>query len=80
MDKAIEKITYRNPKRQNSKPVLFKEWHPLTPVGKSFMLYEFTKEDVAPDGAQPESDRVKNQPEDDICVCYFRPVLLYIRM
>jgi len=76
MDKTIEKIANRNPKRQDSKPMLFEEWHPLPPIRKSFMFYKFAKEDVAPDGAQSKSYWVKNQPEDDICGCYFRPVLL----
>lgn len=58
--------------------MLFKEWQPLIPVGESFVLDEFAKEDVAPDGAQSESDRIKNQPEDDVFCRYFGPVFLLL--
>jgi hypothetical protein len=76
MDQAIEKITYRNPKRQDSKPMLFEKRNPFIAVGKPLMFDEFAKEDVTPDGAQSERDRIKNQPEDDVFCRYFGPVFL----
>lgn len=77
MGKTIEKIPNRNPKRQNCKPVLFEKWQPLIPMREPFVFNKFTKEDVAPNGAQSESDRIKNQPEDNVFCCYFGPFFLY---
>jgi len=58
--------------------VLFEKRNPFVLVGKSLMFDEFAKEDIAPDGAQSESNRIKNQPEDDVFCRYFGPVFLYL--
>jgi len=60
MNETVEKITYRDTKCQNSKPMLFEKGNPLIPVGETFMFDKFAKEDVAPNGAQPEGDRIKD--------------------
>ena len=60
MNETVEKITYRDTKCQNSKPVLFEKGNPLIPVGETFMFDKFAKEDVTTNGAQSKSDRVKN--------------------
>ena len=60
MYETIEKIANRNPKRQNSKPVLFEKRKPLVPVGETFVFDEFAKEDVAPNRAQSEGNRIKD--------------------
>ena len=68
---AIEKIPDRNAQRQDSEPVLPEQRQPFIPVGQAFVLHKFPEEDIAPDGAQPEGDRIKNQPEYDVFCCYF---------
>jgi len=73
---AIEKISDRDAQRQDSKPVCFEQWQPFVTVGEALVLDKFSKEDVAPDRAQPEGDRIKNQPEDDVFCCYSGPVFL----
>ena len=80
VEQAIEKITNRNPKRQNCKPVLFEKWHPLVSMGKSLVFDKLSEEDIAPDRAQSESDRIKNQPEYDFFCRYFGPVFLFSGM
>ena len=80
VEQAIEKITNRNPKRQNCKPVLFEKWHPLVSMGKSLVFDKLSEEDIAPDRAQSESDGIKNQPEYDVFCCYFRPVFLLVEL
>jgi len=56
--------------------VLFEQGKPLIPVGEAFVFDEFAEEDIAPDGAQSEGDRIKDQPEDDVFCRYFGPVFL----
>ncbi|MGD8402070.1 MAG: hypothetical protein PVJ21_00300 [Anaerolineales bacterium] len=56
--------------------MLFEKRNPFIAVGKPLMFDEFAKEDVTPDGAQSERDRIKNQPEDDVFCRYFGPVFL----
>ena len=80
MNETIEKIAYRDAKRQDSKPVLFEKRNPLIPVGETFVFDKFAKEDIAPDGAQSEGDRIEDQPEDDIFCRYFGPVFLYVEL
>ena len=60
MVKAVEEISDCNPERENSKPMLFKQWQPLISIGETFVFYKFAKKDIAPDGAQSESDWIKN--------------------
>jgi hypothetical protein len=57
--------------------VLLEQRQPFVPAGQAFVLHELSKEDIAPDGAQPEGDRIKNQPEDDVFCCDFGPVFLF---
>jgi hypothetical protein len=57
--------------------VFFEKWYPLIPIGESFVFDKLAKEDIAPDGAQSESDRIKNQPIDDVFSRYFGPVFLF---
>lgn len=42
-------------------------------MGEPLVFDELAKEDVAPDGTQTEGDRIKNQPEDEVFCCYFKP-------
>ena len=68
---AIEKIPYRYPQRQDGKPVSLEQRQPFVTVGQALVFDELSKQDIAPDGAQPEGDRIKNQPEDDVFCRYF---------
>jgi hypothetical protein len=68
---AIEEVSNRDPQRQDRKPVLFEQRQPFIPAGQALVFDELPEEDIAPDGAQAESDWIKNQPEDDFLCCYF---------
>ena len=58
--------------------MLSEQRQPLTPVRQALVFDELPKEDIAPDRAQPEGDRIKNQPENDFVCCYFWPVFFAV--
>jgi hypothetical protein len=66
VEQAVEKIPDGNPQRQDRKPVLLEKRDPLVAVGQTLVFYELPEEDVAPDRAQPEGDRIQDEPEDDV--------------
>ena len=77
MEKTIQKIPDGNPKRQDSQPVLLEKRKPFIAMRKAFVFDQLSKENIAPDGAQSEGDRVKNQPKDDLFCFYLGPVFLF---
>jgi hypothetical protein len=60
MHEPVEEIDHSDNEREQRKPVMLDEWQPLIPVGQAFMFDEFAKENIAPDGSQPEGDRVED--------------------
>ena len=77
IEKTVEKIPNSNRKRQDCKPMLFEEWKPFITMRKAFVFDKLSKENIPPDGAQTEGDRIKNQPEDDLFCFYLGPTLSF---
>lgn len=77
IEKPVEKIPEGNRERQDRKPMLFEERNPFIAMRKAFVFDKLSKENIAPDGAQSEGDRIKNQPEDDLLCFYFGPIFLF---
>jgi hypothetical protein len=77
MQKTVQKIPDGNRKRQDGEPVLFEERKPLIAMRQAFVFDKLSKENIAPDGAQSEGNRIKNQPEDDLFCFYLGPVFLF---
>ncbi len=57
--------------------MLFEERKPFVTIRETFVFDKLPKENIAPDGAQSEGDRIKNQPEDDLFCFYLGPVFLF---
>ena len=76
MEETVEKETDRDSQRQDGKPVLLEQGHPLVPVRETLMNNEFTEENITSDRAQPEGDWVKDQPENALFDLYFGPSFL----
>ena len=77
IEEAVEKIADSNRKRQDRKPMLFEERQPFIAMRQAFVLGKLSEENIAPDGAQSEGDRIKKQPEDDLFCFYLGPVFLF---
>ena len=77
VEKTIQKIPEGNCKRQNSKPMLLEERKPFVAMREALVFDKLSKENIAPNGAQSERDRIKNQPEDDLFCFYLGPVFLF---
>jgi hypothetical protein len=77
MEKTIQKISDGDCKCQNSKPMLLEKRKPFIAMRETFVFDKLSKENIAPDGTQPECDRIKYQPEDDLFCFYLGPAFLF---
>jgi hypothetical protein len=46
--------------------MLLEQRDPLIAVGQALVFHKLPEEDIAPNRAKTKSDRIENEPEDDV--------------
>ena len=66
VEKPVKKVPYGNPQRQDGKPVLLEKRNPFIAVWEALVFHQLPEEYIAPNGAKPKCNWVKDEPEDNV--------------